>query len=157
MLNFQYVLPFPTRSKASGTKTLAATSADSYAGTNARQKRLVFLISNLDTSNPLKIRNALGVIKTTVWPSVTLSFPYSEDIEVYNPHASASVQYEVDELFLDEGTSYGNRAGTNEPTGGAPATNGGSGGTSGSGGTTYGGSGGSPYSGGHGYVGTQIQ
>lgn len=154
MLNFLYALPFPTRLKPWGTLTCAAQGAVGFAGTDGRRTRYCFIIANKDSANPLELRSSNHVSWTTIWPSVTLAFFIADDIEVYNPHASASVQYQVGELFLDEGMAVpsGGRATQFGPQGGVPAGGGsspGGGGGAPSGGGSYSG-GGSGYTGGGG-------
>lgn len=159
MLTFQYVLPFPTRSKPNGTQSLAAATAVGFSGTDNRETRVLFIISNLDAALVLKIRDASGKVKATVFPVQTLAFPYTEDIQVYNPNGSP-VSYEVDELFGNPGVDTSSRATPFGPVGGATGGSGGSsGGSGGTSGGSYGGGsyGGNVGGGGRSYGGTSVQ
>lgn len=119
MLNFQYVLPFPTRIVASGIVAQAAGTGTVYSGTNGRQGRYAILVSNLDAANKLYLRTGSGVELGVIWPSVTEIFPISEDVEVWNPNG-VQVSFIVGQLFLDQGNSgTPGRAAAFAPEGGA--------------------------------------
>lgn len=140
--------PFRTRSKMSGTVTLAALGADAYSGQDAREDRFCLIVTNLEASggNSLKWRKASGgkAIGGTIFPASNIILILSEDIEIYNPNAGASVNYEVTEEFYDPGAYSGQTE--QQFSAGSPASGGSNGGTSGGG--SYGGGGGGTYYGG---------
>lgn len=147
--------PFRTRSKMSGTLSLAATTADAYSGQDAREDRFCLIVTNLEASggNSLKWRKASGgkAIGGTIFPSTNIILILSEDVEIYNPNG-APVSYEVTEEFYDPG-AYSGQTEQQFSSASAPAGGGSNGGTSGggaSGGGSYGGSFGGTYGGGGG-------
>lgn len=108
MLNFQYVLPFPIRVRASGTLTVNGNSGTTFGSTDGRQGLYAVVISNLDAANKLYLRDATGIEWAVIWPSVSEIFLCNEDFEVYNPNGVA-VSYMVGRQFLNAGVAGSGR------------------------------------------------
>lgn len=104
---FLFVRPFPLRIRASGTIALAAGSSDLYSGSDARQDRYQFICTNLSTTLDLKLLDERGVPFMTIFPRTALTLLTNQNISVYNADPGTAVNYEVCELFFDEGTAAG--------------------------------------------------
>src|SRR5215471_7875427 len=100
-LGLPLVLRPPTRIVPSGTLTLTAGTSAQYSGSNQRQDRIEFIITNLDSSNNLKLQKN-GQYYMTIFASSNISLETNDDITVVNA-SSGSVQYEVCELYPDTG------------------------------------------------------
>lgn len=159
--NFDTSIPYfqrpPTRLVASGTITVAAGTATTFSGTNARQTRYQIIITNLDPLSSLKVQTLAGVNFCTVFPLCNITIETGADLKLQNP-TGGDISAEVTELYPDTGnlprpTASGGAksaggAGTapagggTAPSGGGSAPSGGGGSTSGGGGSWGGGGGG---------------
>lgn len=92
----------PTRIVPSGTITLNAGASQTFPGSNNRQDRVQFVITNLDGSQLLKLTTTNGGIWGSVLASTKETYETSADIVVLNP-GSNSVQFEVGEFYPDTG------------------------------------------------------
>jgi hypothetical protein len=136
----------PTRIIASGTITITAGKSAAFGGSNSRQDRFQFVVTNLDAALSVKLQTLSGANFATVFPQRSVTIQSSADFIVANPNGS-DVQVEVCELYPDIANLSQNQprlaavpAGGAAPSGGAAggATGGSTGGTSGGGrGGTY--------------------
>lgn len=101
-----FIKPFPVRPSATGTLTLASGATDSYSGVNARQNRRTFIITNCSATLAIKVQISNAVNGITIWPQTNIGLDCDADFLVYNPNGN-SVDYEVLELFYDEGSVRG--------------------------------------------------
>jgi hypothetical protein len=130
----------PTRIVASDTLTIAAGTSKQFIGSNGRQDRVQFIVTNLDSLNSVKLQALNGRNFGTVFPLGNLTVETSADLQIYNPNGS-DIQVEVCELYPDIGNLNGvpqSLAATlagGAPSGGGAATGGGAGGGGGRRGT----------------------
>ena len=97
-----YFVPFPSRIKASDTYSLAATTKYNCPGQVGRMTRRQLIVTNLSATLDVKIRTANSINLMTVFPRTALTVVSTDDLNVYNPNASA-IDVEICEVMHDEG------------------------------------------------------
>src|SRR5207249_4947024 len=106
-----YVLPFPTRTVPSGRVTVAAGTPLSFSGSNGRQLRVMFVITNKSTTQTITVCQADGRDLFEVDPREKISFPTSADLIVVNAadgvDNGAATKILVAELFPQGGGGMG--------------------------------------------------
>lgn len=108
---------YPSRLVASGTQTLAADSVMIFEGRLNGQSRRQFIVTNLHAALPLKlcVPDSFQTPFATVQALTSFTVETSADICVLNPAAAATVDFEVGEVFYDEGAP-GSQTGSNPAT-----------------------------------------
>lgn len=100
-------IPAQTRMKASGIQTLGALGTANFPGTDGRQLRRQFIVTNLSSTDLLEnvilyICTAAGKYFAACYPQTCMTFETSEDIQLYNRSGSKTLDYIVGELFYLE-------------------------------------------------------
>jgi len=111
----------PTRFVGSGTVTLLAGASQQFVGSNARQDRIQFVVTNLDATQILKLQTLNSTTLATIFPQRCFTLETDADFQVYNPNGN-SVQFEVAELYPDDANHHSAAAGGSGPAS-PPATN----------------------------------
>ncbi len=115
---FFYVKPFPARIVASGPINIPANASVVFLGTNARQERLKFIITNRDPALEILLcTNAkpAGVPFLPIYAQTTIGIETSDDIVVTNQNGTP-VAILVLELYpgADGGLPYTAPAGSSQ-------------------------------------------
>ena len=95
------VKPFPTRIVPSGTVSINAGQSLSVPGTNLRQDRVRFTVTNLDAALAIKLQSTNQANFATVFPQQSHVQETTADFLVQNPNGQA-VSVEICELYPDE-------------------------------------------------------
>ena len=106
-----YFVPFPSRSKASDTYSLGATTKYDCPGQIGRMTRRQLIVTNLSATLDIKIRTANSINLMTVFPRTALTVVSTDDLNVYNPNGSA-INVEICEVMHDEGFMGGDGPGS---------------------------------------------
>jgi hypothetical protein len=147
-------IPFPTRiSPASGAYTLATTTSVDFGGVNAKQSRVLFILTNTHATNAIQLRTGSNNrVVATIAASTSFALATTAAIQVYNPNGTDAT-CNVLELYPDIEGSLGefgkqvaSAGGSGGSFGSGPGAFGGgaTGGESGFGGSVPGGGGGIP-------------
>jgi hypothetical protein len=94
------VIEGPTEAVGWAVASVGANAGVSFPGTptGTRIRRKDFVVSNLDTSLSLQVRDSAAAVALTVFPRQNITLPISGAVELYNPNGSA-VQANVCEVF----------------------------------------------------------
>jgi len=96
----------PTRVKPSGTITITAGQTVVFSGTDNKQTRIAFVVTNLDASNVLNIQTSpQGRDWGTVFARGYFAVSFSGDFQITNLSAG-SIQCQVAELYPDTGNLH---------------------------------------------------